>query len=115
MDKHKLMAKADRFNLLLRLAECHNQIDVLNKAAVAKYIQHTGAAHRTMPYGANQCRMMGRDMAEMEREGLFERSRIGIGNGFCYQGFPRWVWVYKLTDLGRDRLNEVLRRQPVSS
>ena len=115
METRKLMAKPNRFNLLLRLAECQGQIDVLNKAAVAKYIQHTGAAHRTMPYGADQCRIMGRDMAEMEREGLFERSRIGIGNGFCYQGFPRWVWVYNLTDLGRDRLKEVLRRQPIAS
>jgi hypothetical protein len=79
-------------------------MDVLNAHFVADYIEATEAKFYAMPYGAHKCPQLGRDLTRMHKEGALTRSTTGI-QGMAGQGFPRWVYTYKLspyiTDPGR--------------
>lgn len=98
-DHGALIPKAQRWSVLLQLAEKEIYLDVLNRYAVDQYVLATNADVLVMPYGANKCRRMGQDLSEMASAGLLKRHRVGIPMGGM--GFPRWVWTYKLTDIGR--------------
>ncbi len=70
--------------------------DVLNRDFVWDYIEATGAKSDMMPFGADKCPQLGRDLSELSARGMIERHRTGIGDGLCHQGFPKWVWSYRL-------------------
>lgn len=71
-------------------------VDVLNAYFVDDYVEATGAKAQAMPYGAAKCPMLGADLSALFQEGKLRRSATGIGDGLCHQGFPRWVYTYKL-------------------
>jgi len=101
----KLKPRAERWTVLLKLVEREQRLDVLNRYAVDEYVEATGADFDVMPYGANKCPLMGRDLSAMARSParLLERHRTGI-EGMAGMGFPRWVWSYRLTIKGKSTL-----------
>lgn len=70
--------------------------DVLNSDFVNAYIDATGVKYKTPLFGAPHCPTLGRDLSAMYKEGRLKRYATGIDGGLCYQGFPRWVYVYSL-------------------
>lgn len=72
------------------------QVDVLDREFVDNYVEATEAPWKVMPFGANECRLLGRDLAEMFRNGKLKRHTVGISDGLCHQGFPKWVYCYQL-------------------
>ncbi|HEX5426544.1 MAG TPA: hypothetical protein VFW94_23555 [Candidatus Acidoferrales bacterium] len=75
----------------------HKRGDVLNANFVDEYLKATGASFYPMSFGAHRCPALGRDLARMYTEGTLARKRIGI-YGLSGKGFPRWVYVYELSD-----------------
>jgi hypothetical protein len=74
-------------------------LDVLNQKFSDAYITATGAKFAAMPYGAHKCPQLGRDLARIEKEGSFTRRRVGIRE--LGRGFPKWVWVYSLSEFAK--------------
>lgn len=101
----RIKPRAVRYAALLKLTEREHRLDVLNRYAVDEFVEATGADCEVMPYGANKCPRMGRDLSAMAEAGLLMRHRTGI-DGMGGMGFPRWVWSYQLTDKGREKLAE---------
>lgn len=99
----KIAPPAQRRIVLLRLAQREHTLDVVNRYAVDDYAAQTGAPVMVMPFGANKCPMMGRDLGAMFKDGLLCRHASGLWN-MAGMGFPRWVWSYRLTDAGRAQL-----------
>lgn len=73
-------------------------VDVLDSEFVDAYTATTSAPHDVMPYGANRCKMLGRDLSALHKAGLLDREVNGIFAGEW--GMPRWVYTYSLP---RDR------------
>jgi hypothetical protein len=71
-------------------------VDICDAAFVDAYTEATNAPYSVTMYGANKCRMLGRDLSIMAGAGVLRRSRIGL-DGMAGMGFPRWVWSYRLT------------------
>lgn len=72
-------------------------VDVLNQDFSDAYLAVTGARCMRVAFGAHKCSQLGRDLSRMYREGSLVRKRVGI-RGFAGQGFPRWAWVYELSE-----------------
>lgn len=96
------MKYEDRKNWLLGEASKEPFIDVLNRYFVDDYISATGATADPMPFGADRCRQLGRDLSRMYRSGLLTREVCGL-RGMEW-GFPKWVYVYRLTEYGRNQV-----------
>jgi len=98
----KLLPKSQRHDWLL-IEICEEgygwSVDVVNRDFVRAYCDATNAPHDVMPYGADKCAMLGRDMSEMHTKGLLTRGRTGI-EGMGGMGFPRWVFSYRPSALG---------------
>jgi hypothetical protein len=94
----KRLSKRERHNwLLVYMLDEPGWLDVLNSYLVDDYQEGTGVSVDVMPYGANKCRQLGVDLAELASLGYLTRS------GMAGMGFPRWVWSYRLSDQGRMR------------
>lgn len=106
MNPAPTMRRARRWDVLLRLVERERYLDVLNRCAVDEYAEATGAHFDVMPYGANKCPRMGRDLSAMADAGLLNRHASGI-SGLSGMGFPRWVWSYSLAEAGSTRLGKL--------
>ena len=70
-------------------------VDVLNAYFVADYIDATGAKCDVMPYGADKCPQLGRDLSALHADMKLRRHSTGI-QGMGGMGFPRWAWSYYL-------------------
>lgn len=70
-------------------------VDVLNSYFVDDYIDATGAKADGMPYGADKCPQLGRDLSALYKAYKLRRHSTGI-EGLAGMGFPRWVWSYYL-------------------
>ena len=70
-------------------------VDVLNRDFVDAYVSATNAKAVAVPYGADKCPQLGRDMSAMHAAGKLKRHTTGI-EGLAGMGFPRWVWSYYL-------------------
>lgn len=75
--------------------EAPYRVDVLNSDFVWDYLQEHDAPCAVMPYGAPKCPRLGLDLSTMYERGLLKRHRTGI-EGLAGQGFPRWVYSYRL-------------------
>lgn len=93
------MKPSDRHAWIAQYLRGTKWVDVLHQAFVDAYIQATGAPARTMPYGADKCAQLGRDLSAMEADGVLDRTRSSI-TGLAGQGFPKWVWSYRLAEVG---------------
>lgn len=71
-------------------------VNILDTGFVDAYTEATGAPHDVMPFGANRCKMLGRDLSAMYKAGLLERDTDGIFAGEW--GMPRWVYTYSLIE-----------------
>jgi hypothetical protein len=69
--------------------------DVLDREFVEGYVDATGAKVKVMPFGADKCAQLGRDLSAMFRAGRLSRWANGIWGGSS-EGFPRWVYSYSL-------------------
>lgn len=74
-------------------------VDVVSADFVNHYLERTGVSCYPMPYGAHKCPDLGRTLARMERTGDLDRHRTGL-RGMGGMGFPRWVWSYRIRDVG---------------
>lgn len=91
--RHKWLCK--------RIDEERGGVDVLNSDFVTDYAEHTNTPAAVQFYGAPKCKALGADLAEMHRKGMLNRATIGIGDGLSGQGFPKWVYTYRLTTYGK--------------
>lgn len=88
--------------LLRRIAkEQHARVDVLNSDFVVDYAEHTGSKAVVQFFGAPRCPQLGADLGRMHREGYVKRATVGIGDGLSGQGFPKWVYSYRLSTFGQ--------------
>jgi hypothetical protein len=71
-------------------------MDILNSDFVWDYIEATEAPHKIQFFGAPKCAQLGRDLSKMYEKKMLRRYTCGVGNGLSGQGFPKWVYVYKL-------------------
>ena len=76
----KMMAPKDRYSWVAWWMNTYNygRGDVLDRYLVEEYVEATGAAFAPMPYGADVCRMLGRDLSAMHRLGYLTRARFGL-------------------------------------
>ena len=73
-----------------------NSVDVLDRHFVDAYTEACKPrVCLVMPYGANKVPQLGRDLSKMYDMGMLKRYIIGI-DGLAGQGFPRWVYSYRL-------------------
>lgn len=89
-----MKSKQERQEWIIQYIKNSNGVDVLNSEFVDAYVEHTGAAVDVMMWGANRCKMIGRDLSELNNSGKLSRFRIGISN--WQPGFPKWVYSYSL-------------------
>lgn len=84
-----------RWEWLLKEVRERRFVDVLDAEFVDAYIDEFKPTHRVTCWGANKCRQLGADLAEMAAIGYLARSRAGLSGGSWQPGFPKWVWCYK--------------------
>jgi hypothetical protein len=85
-------------NYLLWLSIRHRTVtyvDVLDAEFVDAFAEATGAKVVVMPYGADKCGQLGRDLSAMFKAGRLGRWACGIWGG-SGEGFPKWVYSYHL-------------------
>lgn len=73
-------------------------VDVLYSDFVDDYAEATGEKVVYMPFCANKCRQLGRDLSAMEKSGILSRSVTGLPSGDAAMGFPKWVFVYRINE-----------------
>ncbi|HHX71231.1 MAG TPA: hypothetical protein GX708_24695 [Gallicola sp.] len=83
---------------LLKYIKKNRYVDVLNMEFVDSFILEFNPKHEVMPYGANRCKELGRLLSSLYNQGILDRQAQGISEG---EGFPKYVYVYKLTELGK--------------
>lgn len=91
------MKPQDRQNWLweyLDQPECRHGCDILDAEFVDDYAAATGAKVQYMPYGANRCPTLQRDLKTMYDNFMLKRKRIGVPYDMRGLGFPLWVWSY---------------------
>ena len=89
------MKPADRYQWLLKWIEQNGPADAVNRYLVDEYVRDTGAKCIAMPFGADKCKQLGRDLGDMYRSGVLHRYPAGISD-MSAMGFPKWVWSYTL-------------------
>ena len=95
------MKPTDRYDWIEKYLRQHGtdsapaSVDVLNRYFVDDYVTATGATALVMPFGANRCVQLGRDLSAMHTLGLLRRYTSGL-EGLSGMGFPRWVYSYRL-------------------
>jgi hypothetical protein len=96
----KMVKRPARESWILGYLKKHagESVDVLNRAFVDAYATATGAPVILMPFGADKCRQLGQDLSRLSAAGYLSRGRIGLT--MAESGFPKWVWVYHLTESG---------------
>lgn len=96
------MKPNDRYEWILNYIQKKNKhftyyrVDVLDSYFVWEYIEATNAPHSVQFFGAPKCPQLGKDLSHLYKTGKLERSPTGIGDGMSGQGFPKWVYSYKL-------------------
>lgn len=75
--------------------------NVLDVAFVDEFVDATQANVDVMLWGANRCAYLSKTLAKMNADGLLSRDAVGLGANW-QPGFPKWVYAYTLTSLGRD-------------
>lgn len=78
------------------------RVDVLDTDFVKAYIYATNAPFVDMMIGAPRCRMLGRDLALLHKQGILKRHATGLSPGDASMGFPKWVYSYHLPRAVRD-------------
>lgn len=92
------MRPTERFDWIeshLRQLRQGEAVDVLNAEFVDAYLDATNARCFFMPYGAHKCPQLGRDLAAMHKAGKLRRCTSSV-NGGRAEGFPTWVYSYRL-------------------
>ena len=89
------MKPHERMVWLLQWVKKYRFADVLNSDLVDDYEHATGAKVDVVPWGANKCPQLGRDLAYMAKCGALKRWRNGLSGGW-QPGFPTWVWSYEI-------------------
>lgn len=90
------MKRAERLKWLKAYIKRNPSADILNAKFVEDYINATRANFIAMKYGAFKCSQLSRDLSNMYSQGILTRARIGLpGLG---QGFPKWVYLYKVAE-----------------
>lgn len=89
--------------LLEQIAHQHS-VDILNADLVASYADFTGAKYRPSIYGAGWCGLLSRDLARMTKARLLTRARVGLSAYNGGSGFPRWVYSYRLSGIGKEQI-----------
>lgn len=97
------MPYVDRRTWLLQAIanEQGGRVDVLNSDFVVDYAEYTGSKAAVQFFGAPRCPQLGADLGRMHREGYVKRATVGIGDGLSGQGFPKWVYSYRLSTFGQ--------------
>lgn len=98
--------KRKRFEWLARRARDETFIDVLNADLVDDYVDAFGLKCDIVPWGANICPQLGRDLSEMAKRGYLKRNRTGLSSGAWQPGFPKWVWSYRLGSYAEHIIDE---------
>lgn len=88
------MKQRQRIEWLMEWMHINGPADVLNRDLVDAYTAATGVRYAVMPYGADKCPQLGRDLAWMAKLGYAKRNTTGV-NGGRAEGFPNWVWSYR--------------------
>lgn len=87
---------ARRAWLLERASSSRLPMDILDSDFVDAFIETTGAPFEPMPVGAHRCPTLGRDLANMYREGSLRRQPVGVPCGEW--GMPNWVYAYEVAE-----------------
>lgn len=80
----------------VHLTSTRYRVDILDLDFVCAYIDATGVHWEPSLIGAPRCPTLGADLLALHKAHKLERRPAGIGDGLCFQGFPRWVWSYCL-------------------
>lgn len=91
-----MKSKNERLLWLQEWLRANHQADVLNSDLVFDYVEATQAKSVIKMIGAPKCKQLGIDLSTLFKTGIATRNTTGISDGFCHQGFPRWVWSYRL-------------------
>ena len=91
--------KMQRWRWIRDWLRTHQHADILDSDFVWAYIEEFNAGASVQFIGAPTCRQLGRDLGAMFKAEYLERSIVGISDGMCHMGFPKWVYSYKLSDI----------------
>lgn len=92
--------------LLEQIAE-RKRIDVLDAQFVQDYAAYTGMKLKGASWGAGWCAQLSLDLKQMMRLRLLTRVAVGLSSGAWQPGFPKWVYSYSLSGIGRDALTDM--------
>lgn len=71
-------------------------VDILDEHFVDDFIENTGAKFRPMIFGADKCKSLARDLADLYKRGVLVRHSCGINSPTAGGGWPKWVYIYSL-------------------
>lgn len=92
-----MKAWKDRKAWLLNCIEAERSgVDILNSDFVVDYCEANEVPAAVQWFGAPKCKTLGADLGRLFREGYLTRGRVGISDGLSGQGFPKWVYNYRV-------------------
>lgn len=97
-----VMPFVERRAWLLRTIAKERRVDVLNAELVEDYAEVTGAKLARSMWGAGWCPLLAKDLRELFKRRLLNRTAVGLNGGAWQPGFPKWVYSYRLSGIGRD-------------
>lgn len=100
------MKQSERVEWIIHHLTRKGFADILDAEFVDRYIEITNSSFKPVQWGAHKCPQLAKDLRKAYDSGLVERSIMGLSGGAWQPGFPKWVYSYSLTDLGRDLAEE---------
>lgn len=87
---------------ILQYIKTNKIADMLNEKLVDEYIKKFKPKHSVQMWGANKCNELSKLLASLYNQGALKRNSIGIP--LAPSGFPKWIYVYELTETGERML-----------
>ena len=83
-----------------RIIKENGHIDMLNRDFVDDYAEEFKVSRVWKIIGANGCRDLQTMLGKLYQKNYLYRDSVGITGGLAGNGFPTWVWSYRLRNHG---------------
>jgi hypothetical protein len=89
--------RCDRLNWITeQLIKKNEPVSILDYEFVMNYWAETNVKCSRMKYGAPKCKILSLDLSLLFKQGVLKRSLCILPAGSMNEGFPNWIYMYKL-------------------